>query len=160
MLGEKPPLLLVSPYDLAHQEIVRPIVPALRCTARHGAGFLDHDLVRMEEPGHLDRRLFSPRNVLEQFFLAAKPMVEGALRDAGAPGHLLNTGGAETVPEKERRRDIEDPVRELRRLDARRPAAMAAPANRGALSPSWIAKKSPQVQPRCRPVARVSGAGE
>src|SRR5574341_1314247 len=65
---------------------------------------------------------------LEQRLLAGKPMIEGALRDAGALGDGLDAGHAEAAAEKQPRCNIEDAVGELRRLQAGRPAAMTANA--------------------------------
>jgi hypothetical protein len=53
-------------------------------------------------------------------------MIEGAFRDAGVPCHPLDAGRAVAVAEKQPGRDIEDALGQLRRLQARRPAARAA----------------------------------
>ena len=67
-----------------------------------------------------------PHHRLEQHLLAAEAVIERALRDAGAFRDGLDAGRAKAVVEKQRRRDIEDAVRQLRRFKPRRPAVMAA----------------------------------
>src|SRR5205085_10084984 len=66
---------------------------------------------------------------LKQHLLAAEAMIEGALRHAGTLGDRFDTGRAEAVAEKQRRRDIENTVGEPRRLQPGRTAAMAPQTN-------------------------------
>ena len=55
-----------------------------------------------------------PHDRLEQHLLAGKAVIERALRDAGALGDPFDAGRAKAVAQEQRRRDIEDAVRELR----------------------------------------------
>ena len=50
MFRHEPHLQLVAPHDIAHQQIVRAIVAGRGSAARHRAGFLEHDLMRVQQP--------------------------------------------------------------------------------------------------------------
>src|SRR5262245_9507599 len=59
VLRQEPDLELVTPDDVAHDEIICPIVARLRRAARHRSCLFEHDFVSMEESRDLCRRFLA-----------------------------------------------------------------------------------------------------
>src|SRR6185503_19977195 len=60
VLTHEPNLQLVGANHVTDQEIVRAIIPLLRCLPCHCARFLEDDLVRMQQPEDLHGHGLSP----------------------------------------------------------------------------------------------------
>src|SRR5262245_7455624 len=60
VFGDEPDLQLVATNYIADEKIIRPVVAVLSGQPRHGSRFLQDDLVRMKQPGDLDRHVFAP----------------------------------------------------------------------------------------------------
>src|SRR5687767_8863554 len=59
MLGHEPGLQLVTPNDLAYDQIVGSVVPAVRCEASHRSRFLEDDFMGMQQAGDLHGHFFA-----------------------------------------------------------------------------------------------------
>src|SRR5215510_6532466 len=59
VLADEPHLQFVPANDVADQQVVRAIVARLCGTTRHGARFLDDDLVCVKQTRDLNRRFFT-----------------------------------------------------------------------------------------------------
>ncbi len=60
MFGEEPDLQFMQADQVAHDQVVRPIVAAAGSLSRHGSRFLQYEFMRVEEAGNLHGHLFTP----------------------------------------------------------------------------------------------------
>jgi len=60
MLGEEPDLQFIQADQVAHDQVICPIVAAVGSLPRHGSRFLQYDLVSFQEAGNLHGYLFTP----------------------------------------------------------------------------------------------------
>src|SRR5258707_15781985 len=60
MLGEEPDLQFIQADQVAHDQVICPIVAAVGSLPRHGSRFLQYDLVSFQEAGNLHGQLLTP----------------------------------------------------------------------------------------------------
>src|SRR5467141_4236661 len=60
MLGEEPDLQFIQADQVAHDQVICPIVAAVGSLPLHGSRFLQYDLVSFQEAGNLHGYLFTP----------------------------------------------------------------------------------------------------